>query len=171
MPARGAPRTGRMQYFLIWENMIDDCTLPWFYWNMELAVNALRALADPVRIRIVHLLWQEGSMCVCQIAAVTRVPYASLSKHLHLLKYTGLVTDEKKGRWVYYSIPEESWNPSAASMLALVSSLAAQSPEVFAEDAANAKRVTCCSLTDVAKLGPRFLAVVQKSRKPKGVRT
>lgn len=134
---------------------------------MELAVNALRALADPVRIRIVHLLLQQKSMCVCQIAAVTCVPYASLSKHLHLLKYTGLITDEKKGRWVYYSIPDESWNKSAGSMLALVSRLAAESPEVFSADAANAKRVTCCDLSDVAKLGPRFLAVLSKSKKAK----
>ena len=164
------PEFGYLPYFPILENMVDGRASACFDGCMELAVNALRALADPVRLRIVHLLWQESSMCVCQIAAVTRVPYASLSKHLHLLKYTGLVTDEKRGRWVYYSIPEESWNPSAASMLALVSSLAAQSPGVFAEDAANAKRVTCCNLTDVAKLGSRFLAVLQKSRKSKGVK-
>lgn len=150
--------------------MVDDRLRASYHGTMELAVNALRALADPVRLRIVRLLWQDRSLCVCQIAAVIRVPYASLSKHLHLLKYTGLVTDEKKGRWVYYSIPQESWNPSAASIFALVSNLAAQSPEIFEEDAANAKRVTCCNLADVARFGPRFLSVLQKNRKSKGVK-
>ena len=135
---------------------------------MELAVNALRALADPVRLRIVHMLWQQSSMCVCQIAAVLRVPYASLSKHLHLLKYTGLITDEKRGRWVYYSIPDESWNPSARIIVELVSRLGAQSPQVFTEDLANAKRVACCDLSAVARLGPRFLAVIQKQGRVRG---
>lgn len=129
---------------------------------MELAVNALRALADPVRLRILRLL-KKRSLCVCQIAAVVGVPYASLSKHLHLLKYTGLVVDHKQGRWVYYSIPDESWNPHVPALLALLESMAG-SEEIFKEDEGKAKRVSCCDLTEVAKFGARFFAAGKRKQ-------
>ncbi len=125
---------------------------------MDAAVNALRAFADPMRIRILALLRANKSLCVCQISAALRMPYATLSKHLQMMKLTGLVSDEKKGKWVYYSLSDSSWNPIAPRLIGLVSEIAEQSPDIFKEDQKNAQHVRCCDLSAVAKLGPRFLS-------------
>lgn len=134
---------------------------------MELAVNALRALADPMRLRIVYLLLGESELCVCQLTAVLGVNYAALSKHLQLLKLVGMVADEKRGRWVYYHLNRESWNPAVSRLVECVRDLAEHDPASFEQDRHAANRVACCSLADVARLGPAFL----RGRVMKGKRT
>ena len=50
-----------------------------------------RALSDPTRIRILHLL-KGGELCVCDLMEILRVPQAKTSRHLAYLRKAGLVT-------------------------------------------------------------------------------
>ena len=64
---------------------------------------ALRALADPTRLRILALLG-GGAVCVCHIHEALNVPQPTASRHLAYLRRAGLVDTRKDGAWVHYSL-------------------------------------------------------------------
>ncbi len=67
-------------------------------------MNALfKALNDETRRKIVELL-KENDMTAGQIADHFQISKPSISHHLDLLKQAGLITSEKKGQFVKYSL-------------------------------------------------------------------
>ncbi|HEU5034614.1 MAG TPA: Rv2640c family ArsR-like transcriptional regulator [Mycobacteriales bacterium] len=69
---------------------------------LEVALR-LKALADPVRVRLISLLLAEGELCTCDLAPAVGVTEATVSHHLSVLKKSGLVSDgERRGMNVYY---------------------------------------------------------------------
>jgi DNA-binding transcriptional ArsR family regulator len=64
------------------------------------------ALADESRVRALMAL-TRGQLCVCQIAELLQLAPSTVSKHLSILRQGGLVEAQKKGRWIFYSIPSE----------------------------------------------------------------
>lgn len=82
----------------------------------------LKALADPVRMRIVRLLAlparsksaREAGYCACDIAAVMGVGQPTVSHHMKALMGAGLVDSEKSGRWVYYRLRQAAFADLAA---------------------------------------------------------
>lgn len=66
-----------------------------------------QALADATRWEIVLLL-AEGPRCVCELTAALEVPQSTLSTHLQVLRSTGLLAAERRGRWMYYGITRQS---------------------------------------------------------------
>jgi len=65
-----------------------------------------KALADPLRLRILHILRQQA-MCVCLIKAITGEEADSkLSYHLSVLKNTELIQSESEKNWIIYSLTE-----------------------------------------------------------------
>ena len=67
------------------------------------AVEVLKALGHPVRLRIVAML-RGGELCVCQMTAVLDLAASTVSAHLTDLKRAGLVEDRKDGRWVLHRL-------------------------------------------------------------------
>lgn len=67
----------------------------------ELAA-AFKALADPVRLRLLSLIASapEGSACSCDLEAPVGKSQPTVSHHLSVLADAGLITKEKAGRWV-----------------------------------------------------------------------
>jgi ArsR family transcriptional regulator, arsenate/arsenite/antimonite-responsive transcriptional repressor len=61
-----------------------------------------RAVADPVRLRILHLL-REGESCVGDLVTVLQVPQPTASGHLRYLRRAGLAQCRKHGLWCFYS--------------------------------------------------------------------
>ncbi len=64
------------------------------------------ALADESRVRALMAL-TGGRLCVCQIAELLQLAPSTVSKHLYILRQGGLVESQKKGRWIFYSLPGE----------------------------------------------------------------
>lgn len=62
-----------------------------------------RALSDPTRLRILHLLL-AGEVCVCDIVGVLGCPQPTASRHLAYLRSAGLVTVRKEGVWCHYQL-------------------------------------------------------------------
>jgi DNA-binding transcriptional ArsR family regulator len=62
-----------------------------------------KALNDPTRREILELL-QERDMTAGEIAEKFRISWPSISHHLDLLKQAKLVSSEKEGQYVYYSL-------------------------------------------------------------------
>jgi DNA-binding transcriptional ArsR family regulator len=63
----------------------------------------LKAAADPTRLRLLNLLCL-GSIRVCDLQAVLRIPQPSVSRHLAALRHPGLVTDVREGTHISYSL-------------------------------------------------------------------
>jgi DNA-binding transcriptional ArsR family regulator len=65
--------------------------------------SVFKALNDPTRRQILELL-QEKDLTAGEIAEKFRISFPSISHHLDLLKQANLVTSEKDGQYVYYSL-------------------------------------------------------------------
>lgn len=64
----------------------------------------LKALADPVRLRLVSLIASSdaGEACVCDLNEAFDLTQATISHHLKVLHDAGLLDRDKRGVWVYY---------------------------------------------------------------------
>lgn len=62
-----------------------------------------KALNDPTRRQILEML-QEKDLTAGEIAEKFKISFPSISHHLDLLKQANLVTAEKDGQYVYYSL-------------------------------------------------------------------
>ncbi len=69
-------------------------------------IELCRALGDPVRLAIVNEL-RRGPQCACALAEVASVSPSLLSHHLKTLRDAGLITGERRGRWIDYSLDAE----------------------------------------------------------------
>lgn len=74
----------------------------------ELAT-AFRALADPVRLRLLSLVAASpnGCACSCDLEKPVGKSQPTVSHHLSLLADAGLITKAKRGRWVYCTVRPE----------------------------------------------------------------
>jgi len=63
----------------------------------------LKAMAHPTRLMILDLL-RDGERCVCEIHAIVGSDLTTVSKHLSVLKSAGLVSDERRGQQVFYTL-------------------------------------------------------------------
>lgn len=64
-----------------------------------------RALGDPTRIRIINLL-AAGELCVCDLVELLSLPQPTVSRHLALLRSTGLVRTRRLGRFMHYRLAQ-----------------------------------------------------------------
>ena len=69
----------------------------------EAKSKVFKALADPIRLRILGLL-SSREMCVCEVMVALDLTQPTASHHLRILENVGLVKDRKEGKWVFYSI-------------------------------------------------------------------
>lgn len=65
------------------------------------ASSLLRAVADPVRLRVLHLLHTE-ELSVGELVRIMELPQSSVSRHLKALRGEGLITDRAAGPAAYY---------------------------------------------------------------------
>jgi ArsR family transcriptional regulator, arsenate/arsenite/antimonite-responsive transcriptional repressor len=80
----------------------------------------LRALADPVRLRLMSLVASHpgGEACVCDLNDAFDLSQPTISHHLKVLHDAGLLDRDKRGVWVYYRVRTEA----LASVGALIAS-------------------------------------------------
>ncbi len=71
---------------------------------------ALRALADPERLRLIHCL-RGGPRNVSELATMLEAEVVNVSHHLGVLRHAGLVKDERQGRFVVYSLHPAVFHP------------------------------------------------------------
>jgi ArsR family transcriptional regulator len=66
----------------------------------------LKAVADPVRLRLLSLVAShaDGEACVCDLNDAFELSQPTISHHLKLLHEAGLLEREKRGVWVYYRV-------------------------------------------------------------------
>ena len=75
----------------------------------------LKALADPVRLRLMSLVasHEGGEACICDLNEAFGLSQPTISHHMKVLHEAGLVERDKRGVWVYYRV-----RPQALAALA-----------------------------------------------------
>lgn len=120
---------------------------------------ALRALADPTRLRILALLG-GAEVCVCHIHEALNVPQPTASRHLAYLRRSGLVATRKDGSWVHYTLAKMDDN-LLRTVVETVTHCAGH-VETVAHDRRRLERATgCCTVEttshpEIACCGPSF---------------
>ena len=74
--------------------------------DAELIAPLLKALADPVRLRLLSLVAShgDGEACVCDLNEAFELSQPTISHHLKVLHGVGLLDRDKRGVWVYYRV-------------------------------------------------------------------
>lgn len=68
----------------------------------------MKALSDPVRLRLISMIAAAEELCVCDLMAPFDVSQPTISHHLKVLRSAGLVDCERRGTWVYYWAEREA---------------------------------------------------------------
>jgi ArsR family transcriptional regulator, arsenate/arsenite/antimonite-responsive transcriptional repressor len=76
----------------------------------EAAVSLLKAIADPVRLRLMSIIAAADETCVCELSAEFDVTQPTISHHLRVLREAGWVDSERRGTWVDYRPRQEAIN-------------------------------------------------------------
>ncbi len=71
--------------------------------NEEKHLSQLKALSDTTRLDIINLL-SSGTLCACDILESFQITQPTLSYHMKLLTESSLVTAERVGKWIHYSL-------------------------------------------------------------------
>jgi DNA-binding transcriptional ArsR family regulator len=129
---------------------------------LELFESVSRSIADSTRVRILKML-EPGELCVCQITAILGLAPATVSKHLSLLKMSGLLSQRKQGRWVYYRLSSHENNPYAPPVLKLMKSILDDDP-VIAMDKTRLDKINAVPLEKLCGDG-RFIFTAKPDQK------
>lgn len=73
---------------------------------MNDAVKRIKALADPHRLRALHLVARRGECCVCEIQQVLGLTPLTASRNLRILEEAGWVAKRRHGKWMHYRAAE-----------------------------------------------------------------
>jgi len=84
------------------------------------SASLFHALSDETRLSILERL-RFGERCVCDLTDALEAAQSRLSFHLKVLKDAGLVTDRRDGRWMYYTLNQETLSQVAELVEALAS--------------------------------------------------
>ena len=70
---------------------------------------ALKAVADPARLRLLSLIRAQpnGEACVCHLTEPLGLTQPTVSHHLKVLLQAGLVEREQRGSWAFFRVREE----------------------------------------------------------------
>lgn len=84
---------------------------------LEAVTQTFKALSDPTRVRILHLL-NEGECAVNDIAYELALGQSTVSHQLRLLKQQHLVKARREGTKMYYSIDDDHVTTILEQMIA-----------------------------------------------------
>ena len=127
---------------------IDDCQYMWEDWLMatlellpltdlsrccsvatgepmpaedaETLARALKALADPARLRLISMIaaHEDAESCVCDLTEPLGLSQPTVSHHLKVLTDAGFLTRSKRGTWAYYRLAPESLEKVSSLLVA-----------------------------------------------------
>ncbi len=112
---------------------------------MDSTVKIYKALSDPNRLRILKIL-EAGEKCVCKIPDILGLANSTVSKHLSILRDAGLIQGRKEGKWVHYSLVENSKDESVRCHLNHIKSILNDDPLVLADRQTCGCGVSFCEL-------------------------
>jgi ArsR family transcriptional regulator len=86
-------------------------------------VTLFSALADPTRLRLLHLL-SRGEVCVCYFIEILGETQTKISRHLAYLRRAGIVAARRDGKWMHYRLVQPKDAKAAAVLEAALQAIA-----------------------------------------------
>lgn len=71
--------------------------------NPEQMERYLKTIGDKSRLQLLKAL-EQGTLCICDVHSLLDISQPAVSQHMHRLKMDDIVHDERRGRWVYWSL-------------------------------------------------------------------
>lgn len=75
--------------------------------GIDKAVDTLKLIGDKTRLTMMKLM-ESHTCCVCEFVEIFEMSQPAISQHLRKLKDLGLVEEERKGQWIFYSVNKDS---------------------------------------------------------------
>lgn len=75
--------------------------------DAEVLARGFAALADPVRLRLLSMIAACDEVCSCDLLQPLGKSQPTVSHHTKALSDAGLITGDKRGRWVYWRVVPE----------------------------------------------------------------
>jgi ArsR family transcriptional regulator len=105
-------------------------------------IDALRALAHPVRWGILQRLAAEPGICACDFTEFFDVSQPTVSAHLKVLREAGLVSTQRKGTTICYTLVAGQLGALAGQLAAMAATATAVPAGTAGSAAAPATAVT-----------------------------
>ena len=118
---------------------------------MEQHGKIFKSLGDPTRLRLAVMLSCDGEQCVCYLAAALDEPDYKASRHLGVMRSSGLVKARREGTWMHYRLNEE--DRLVKKLAVLLRSLAETDP-VYAADRQRLTASCCAAIPKGEKKTP-----------------
>jgi ArsR family transcriptional regulator len=64
----------------------------------------LAALGDPVRLRLLSIVAEQGEVCSCNLEEPLGKSQPTVSHHTRVLAAAGLIVGEKRGKWTWWRV-------------------------------------------------------------------
>ncbi|SUI42132.1 HTH-type transcriptional repressor AseR [Serratia liquefaciens] len=68
------------------------------------SLQLFKNLSDETRLKIVLLLRESGELCVCELSGTLEELQPKISRHLSMLRESGLLIDRRDGKWIHYRL-------------------------------------------------------------------
>lgn len=77
--------------------------------TIALAARRFKALADPTRLTILATLAANPEpVCACDLGDDVDLEQPTVAHHLKVLRNTGLIVAERRGKWAYYRLQDDA---------------------------------------------------------------
>ncbi len=73
---------------------------------LEDTTQFFKSLADETRLAAVLLVHEHGELCVCELVEALKLSQPKISRHLSQLRTLGVLSDVRRGQWVYYRLSD-----------------------------------------------------------------
>ena len=98
-------RSGKMR-------LMSDCCTPLLEApiridDAEHLSSKFRALSDPNRVWLLSMISERGEVCACELVGALDLSQPTISHHLKVLHEAGMLTRERRGRWIHYAVDRE----------------------------------------------------------------
>ncbi|HET6673288.1 MAG TPA: metalloregulator ArsR/SmtB family transcription factor [Agromyces sp.] len=89
--------------------------------DAEVFARRLKALADPVRLRLVSIVAASDGQeaCVCDLIEPVGLSQPTVSHHLKVLTEAGFLARSKRGTWAYYRLVPGALDATAAPLVSI----------------------------------------------------
>ncbi|CAH8704934.1 metalloregulator ArsR/SmtB family transcription factor [Paenibacillus thiaminolyticus] len=74
--------------------------------TIDMMADQFKLLGDKTRLNIISILLRQEA-CVCHLVEILKTTQPNISQHLRKLKDGGIVREERRGQWIYYSLAIE----------------------------------------------------------------
>src|SRR5699024_551023 len=74
--------------------------------NYSTAEKILKSIAEETRLKIISYLMID-SFCVCELVELLQMSQPSIRQHLRRLRQVEIILEERRGKWIFYSLNKE----------------------------------------------------------------